>query len=291
MRIDRLRKLVEPKGFTVKYVNDLVDKVWKDKIALGKNPVFIHDVKYSGESTKDRIDKICHLIRSHNSNTGIIAALDQIAWIMNLRGSDINFNPYFISYMIILLAGDKVDITLYSDLEKFKDPKVQQHLTEVNVKLCPYENAMDDISKLNERKIALEMSLVNEKILSLVRGKNNKIADMGNSINLLKQIKNPVELEGFRQCHIRDGVGLVMYLAWLEHQLNVLNRTDIDEYAAAEKVLEFRKMQDMFMGLSFETISAIGPNGSIVHYEPEKGKCAIVNNKEIYLLDSGSHFL
>jgi Xaa-Pro aminopeptidase len=176
-------------------------------------------------------------------------------------------------------------------VDKFKDEKVQKHLKDNNIKLTSYESIAEDVAKLEGRKVGVELVSVNAKICSILNDKADEMINIGEEIPLLKQKKNATELNGYRACHIRDGAGLIKYLAWLEHQLNVLNRTDLDEYMGAEKVLEYRKEQDMFMGLSFHTISSIGPNGSIVHYEPEKGNSAILNNKEIYLLDSGAHYL
>eukprot|EP00826_Nyctotherus_ovalis_P010861 TRINITY_DN1283_c0_g2_i10.p1 TRINITY_DN1283_c0_g2~~TRINITY_DN1283_c0_g2_i10.p1 ORF type:complete len:406 (+),score=137.95 TRINITY_DN1283_c0_g2_i10:827-2044(+) len=211
--------------------------------------------------------------------------------MLNLRGFDIDFNPYFMSYLVVLLEGERVEFRLYADEEKFKDKKVQDHIQKVGVKLFPYEKIMEDLAALDKQTAGIELNSVNFKILSLVRSKDNKVVDLLDVIPKLKQKKNAVELEGFRKCHVRDGVGLIKHIAWLEHQLNALNRTDIDEYMASENVHEFRKAQDKFMGLSFKTIASTGPNASVVHYKPTKETALKVTNKEIYLVDSGAHYL
>eukprot|EP00826_Nyctotherus_ovalis_P010870 TRINITY_DN1283_c0_g3_i2.p1 TRINITY_DN1283_c0_g3~~TRINITY_DN1283_c0_g3_i2.p1 ORF type:complete len:285 (-),score=101.97 TRINITY_DN1283_c0_g3_i2:716-1570(-) len=276
----------------VEYIEeDLVDALWQNKPAPSKNPVMIHEVKYSGKSTEEKLKMIREIMDKQKTNAIVISALDEIAWILNLRGSDIDFNPYFISYLLITLDKDSPQVTLYSDPDKFKDEKIQKYLADIKVKLLPYESIKEGIEKLNGMKVAIECDSTNAKIFSLVEAATKNIVKLGDELSLLKQQKNETELKGYRECHIRDGVGLVKYLAWLEHQLNVLNRTDLSEYEGAEQVLRFRQAQHLCMGLSFATISSIGPNASVVHYEPEKDKCAIINNKEVYLLDSGAHYL
>lgn len=291
-RIDSIGDLLEQNKSTLKPIDEnLIDKLWEKKPAVSKEAVFVYDIEYSGEASEDRLKKIVEILKERKCTCGVIAALDQIAWMLNLRGFDIDFNPYFMSYLVVLLDGDKAEFRLYADEEKFKDKKVQEHIQKIGVKLLPYGKVMEDLVVLDKRTVGIELNSVNFKILSLVRSKDNKVVDLQDIIPKLKQKKNAVELEGFRKCHVRDGVGLVKHLAWLEHQLNVLNRTDIDEYMASENVHEFRKAQDKFMGLSFKTIASTGPNASVVHYKPAKETALKVSNKEIYLVDSGAHYL
>ena len=291
-RIDSIEKLVRENESIMKAIDEnLIDKLWENKPAVSKEAVFVYEEKYSGESSEIRLKKIVDILVSKNCSCGVIAALDQISWILNLRGFDIDFNPYFIGYFTIIRKGDKTEYNLYADEDKFRDKNVQDYLAKIDIKLFSYEKVMEDLAKLDKQTVGIELRSVNAKILGLVRAKDNVIVDLEDIIPCLKQKKNPVELEGFRQCHIRDGLGLVKHLAWLEHQLNVLNRTDIDEFMAAENVFECRKAQDKFMGLSFGTISAFGPNASVVHYKPIKGSAMIMSKREIYLVDSGAHYL
>ena len=285
--------MLEGKKSALKPIDEnLVDKIWTNKPTPLKNPVFMHDIQYSGKSSEEKIEKVCEILKSRKCFFGVISALDQIAWLLNLRGSDIDFNPLFTSYLVIVLKeGAKAEVTLYSDTDKFKDQAVRDYLKKVGITLKPYKEVMTDLAKIEGKNAGIELDSVNAKILQVVKSKNNTVVDLQDTIPCLKLKKNKTELDGYRNCHIRDGAGLVKFLAWLDHQLNVLNRTDITEYTAAEKMLEFRKPLDKFMGLSFDTISSIGPNGSVIHYKPEKEGCLIVNNKEIYLLDSGCQYL
>ena len=228
-------------------------------------------------------------MKAYDCNTCVISSLDQIAWLLNLRGGDIPFNPVFKSYLVIN-EDNTLRITLYSDLGKFKSQEVREYLKNIKVDIKPYNEIANDLKDICNKKIGLELSTVNMKVLNLINSENS-IIDLKEEITYLKVKKNEVELNGYRSCYIRDAIGLIKYIAWLKHQLNGLHRTDITEYTGAEKLTEFRKEQEKFMGLSFNTISAIGPNASIVHYKPEKHNSLILNNKEIYLLDSGAQYL
>jgi len=192
---------------------------------------------------------------------------------------------------ILLKEKEKAEVILYSDLDKFKSADVMNYLKKIGVQLKAYHEIMSDLLNINGKSVGLELDSMNAKIVHVVKSKGNTVIDLGEHLPILKLKKNPVELDGFRKCHIRDGAGLVKFLAWLEHKLNVEKKTDINEYAAAEKVREFRKEQEKFVDLSFETISSIGANGSVIHYSPEKDKSQIINNKEVYLLDSGVQYL
>ncbi len=290
--MEHITSLLSERKSVMQAVDDnLVDKVWKDKTPSPKHPVIVHDSKYSGETTERRLERMRDLLLSKKCNAVVIAALDQICWILNMRGSDIDYNPLFMAYLTLDITDKETVVSLYSDPEKFKEPAVQEYLKKLNIHLLPYGQVFADLQKWTGRNIGVEQDSVNAKIMQTVKSKTNIIIDLQESIPYLKVIKNKVELYGFRQCHIRDGAGLVKYLAWLDHQLNVEKRTDINEYMGTEKVLEFRKTQPLFMGLSFDTISSIGRNGSVIHYSPEKEGSLAINNKEVYLLDSGSQFL
>lgn len=288
----RLKKEVGEKEMTVEYIEeDLVDALWKDKPAPSKNPVIIHEVKYSGKGTQDKLKLIRKIMDKQKANAIMISALDELAWILNLRGSDIDFNPYFIGYLVITLDKESSQVTLYSDPDKFKEEKVQKYLADIQVKLLPYESIKEGIEKLSGMKVAVGCNSTSAKIFSLVEGATKDIVKLGNELALLKQQKNETELKGYRECHVRDGAGVVQYLAWVDQQLNALGRTDLSEFEGAEQARKFRLPLHLCMGLSFATISSAGANASVVHYEPEKDKCAVINNKEVYLLDSGAHYL
>lgn len=283
---DALRK----RGARLKLIDtNLVDEVCGMKKEESKSQVYIHDIKYCGKASSDKLKEVHDVLRRHGCSVCVVAALDQIAWLLNLRGGDIPFNPVFKSYLVISADESKIRSTLYSDVDKFRSKKIKDYLKELKVQLKCYEDFTGDLRAIKNATIGSELSTLNANALYQMKD-NNTIVDLKQEVASLKTRKNQTELSGYRNCHIKDAVGLIKYLAWLRYQLNDLHRTDITEYMGAEKMLEFRRTQDKFMGLSFATISAIGPNASIVHYKPEKNS-SLVNNREVYLLDSGAQYM
>ncbi|KAG5437159.1 hypothetical protein PCANB_001135 [Pneumocystis canis] len=208
--------------------------------------------------------------------------LDEIAWLFNLRGTDIPYNPVFFAYALIT----NNETMLYIDSMKL-DCHVKEHLKNVQIK--PYESVFRDLEDLkikNEgRKVILSTNA--NWALAMALGKTN-IEVMRSPICDAKAVKNEVEINGMRNCHVRDGVALVKFFAWLEECLK--NGEVIDEVEAADQLELYRKEQVYFMGLSFPTISSSGKNGAIIHYKPEKQSCSKININEIYLCDSGAQY-
>ena len=200
----------------------------------------------------------------------ITTALDEIAWLLNLRGNDIPFNPVFISYVVVSL--DKVHL--------FANKKVNLE----NLEVHPYKNVTEFLSKI-EDTIWVDTNVCNMNIYQSIKKPFSK----DSPIILQKAIKNEKELEGMRKCQERDAVALVKYLYWLETELKQGNV--VDEVSGADKLEAFRKENEKFVSLSFDSISAMGANGSIIHYKPEKDTCSKINMRELYLIDSGAQYL
>eukprot|EP00826_Nyctotherus_ovalis_P021832 TRINITY_DN1711_c0_g1_i1.p1 TRINITY_DN1711_c0_g1~~TRINITY_DN1711_c0_g1_i1.p1 ORF type:complete len:340 (-),score=51.81 TRINITY_DN1711_c0_g1_i1:745-1764(-) len=288
--VEKIVGALKKKGAWLKLIDEnLVDKACGVKGEENKSQVYIYDIKYCGKSSSDKLKELHHVLRRHGCNVCVVAMLDQIAWLLNLRGGDIPFNPVFKSYLVIYATGDRIKSTLYSDVDKFRSKEIRDYLKEMNMQLKLYEDITSDLKAIKNATIGLELSTLNVNVIYKVKA-DNRIVDLKQEVACLKARKTQAELNGYRNCHIKDAVGLVKYLAWLRYQLNDLHRTDITEYMGAEKMLEFRKAQDKFMGLSFATISAIGPNASIIHYKPERNG-SVINNKEVYLLDSGAQYM
>jgi len=165
---------------------NLVDKIWKDKAAAPQNQVFIHDVKFSGCATSEKITKIRNLMDSKKCDAVVIGCLDQIAWILNLRGSDIKFNPLFISYLLIVFNSSNTDTFLYSDKGKFNSKEIENYLKENNIQLLPYDQIFGDLDKLKGRSIGIELDSVNAKLVQSINTTNNKMIDIQDCIPILK---------------------------------------------------------------------------------------------------------
>ncbi|KAJ1979820.1 hypothetical protein H4R35_001359 [Dimargaris xerosporica] len=268
--------------------HNLVDQVWTDRPAPPREQVFVLPTKYAGQAYDDKMAQIRQFLADKEAYGFIVSALDEIAWLFNLRGSDIPFNPVFFSYALV--TQDRV--VLYMDAAKLTT-EAQSHLAAM-VTLKPYAAVFEDVSQTSLTAQQAKMPLLAGQGASwaLVQAAGeSSIETVVSPVLNAKAIKNATELEGMRQAHIRDAAALVSYFAWLEDQL-VFQGQDgkISETEGAEKLAQFRAQQDLNVGLSFDTISSIGANGAIIHYKPEHGSDAMINLREVYLCDSGGQY-
>ncbi|KAI0316094.1 Creatinase/aminopeptidase [Amylostereum chailletii] len=267
------------------FSENIVDAVWgSDRPARPKNPVFPLDTTYSGQTSQEKVSKVRQELRQKNQGALVVTMLDEVAWLFNLRGSDIDFNPVFFANAVITL--DKS--LLFIDPAQVDDG-VRSHLgTQVEIK--PYADFYDylkSLPKVLESKKVLIGDKANVAVAEAL-GKDT-YAVARSPVATLKAIKNDAEVAGFRACHIRDGAALARYFAWLEEQLDA--GAEISESEGADRLEKFRSELDLFKGLSFTTISSTGPNGAIIHYSPDPKDCAIIRKDQIYLCDSGAQFL
>ncbi|KAJ5665334.1 Xaa-Pro aminopeptidase P [Penicillium maclennaniae] len=288
----KLAETLEKNGSSLVGIQqNLVDLVWgKDRPARPVEKVRVHPVKYAGKPFQDKIADIRKELETKKKAGFVVSMLDEIAWLFNLRGSDIPYNPVFFSYAIITPTTAE----LYVDSSKLT-PEVTAHLGQ-DVIIKPYDSIFADVKALSEaRSQATEVPakfLLSNKTswaLSLNLGGEDRVEEIRSSIADAKAVKNETELEGMRACHIRDGAALTEYFAWLENEL-VNKKTVLDEVDGADKLEQIRSKHDLFAGLSFDTISSTGPNGAVIHYKPEKGSCSIIDPSAIYLCDSGCQY-
>ncbi|KAF9515132.1 hypothetical protein BS47DRAFT_1294380 [Hydnum rufescens UP504] len=271
----------------VPIMKNLVDQVWgSSRPPRPASKIYPLDIKYTGQSSTDKLTAIRKELEKHNAFAIVVNMLDEVAWLFNLRASDIAFNPVFFAYAIVT----KTHATLFLN-ENQIDGDVLVHLGP-HVSLRPYDEIFSHIEELRampnddgDSKILLSkqaswalLKAIGEDGAAVV---SSPIADA-------KAIKNAVEIEGFRQCHIRDGAALAQYFSWLEEQLN--NGAQLTESQVADKLESFRSKLDSFKGLSFPTISSTGPNGAIIHYAPDPNNSAIVRKDQLYLCDSGGQY-
>lgn len=278
---------------------NLVDKIWKDRPTRPAEQVIVLSTDYAGKDYREKLTDLRKELDKKKTAGMVVSMLDEVAWLFNLRGADIPYNPVFFSYAAV--THDSA--TLYVDAAKLDD-KVYEHLHgEVDVK--PYEALFSDLNGLSEAaNKPAEQNGVNGTIskrskilisksaswaLSLGLGGEDKVEEFRSPIDDAKAIKNETELEGMRQCHIRDGCALIKYFAWLEDQL-INQGATLDEVDAADKLEALRSEGQHFKGLSFPTISSTGANAAIIHYGPTRGDCAVVDPKAIYLCDSGAQY-
>ncbi|KAJ3227120.1 hypothetical protein HK099_003339 [Clydaea vesicula] len=298
-----LTKNFEKSNHTLVSIEEnLVDVVWENdkKPALPDNCVEILDVKYSGRDFKEKMAELRSTFDEENVWGCAVTALDEIAWLFNLRGSDIIYNPVFFAYALITKDTAK----LYINKNKLTKDVIDYLGSSVTI--LPYNQIFLDLqsSQFEDKKLLIDsrwlenliifvnffIVLSNLALQNAIGGpKYVKVASVSAVMNS-KAIKNKIELEGIRQSHIRDASALCNYFAWLENELLVKKNNSLSEYDAAVKLEEFRRELKDFVGLSFDTISSTGPNGAIIHYKPQKDTCAIIKVDQLYLCDSGAQF-
>ncbi|KAJ1855222.1 hypothetical protein GGH12_003199 [Coemansia sp. RSA 1822] len=286
----KLREALQAKsGDLVAISDNLVDAVWGSaRPVRPEDPAFVLDVKYAGETHSDKIARVREQLERDNVRGLVVTALDELAWLFNLRGSDIDFNPVFFAYAVV--TSDTV--TLYMNEAKLTDT-VRKHLDGILVQ--PYENIFGELSAMSVGLAESEGRLLVGKTASwaLVEalGESNVKVD-SSPIVLLKALKNATELAGMRKCHERDGAAMANYFGWLEHELlHNGGNLKLSECDVADKLEELRREQDLCVGLSFSTISSVGANGAIIHYSPQRGSESLLDTSKMYLCDSGGQYL
>lgn len=269
--------------------NNLIDLIWEKFETIPivpKNNIINLSEKFAGKSIKQKLDDLNQLIFKENHGM-VVSALDEIAWLLNLRGQDIEYNPVFFSFLIIT----KEKIVFFVEKDRLS-PEIQSNLKDNNISIEPYDSFYSYLASISK-----EFNMKNQQILipnnsnwQIIKLLKCSYTQSLSPVEDLKAIKNDVEIEGAKSAHLKDGRALVQFFAWLEDML--INKSEmIDEVTADEKLTEFRQKEENFMGLSFATISATGANGAIIHYSPIKGACSVIDPSKIYLNDSGSQFL
>ncbi|KAF4467576.1 xaa-Pro aminopeptidase [Fusarium albosuccineum] len=276
---------------------NLVDLVWGDeRPARPSEQVIVQPDELAGESVSNKLTKLRQELEKKHSPGFLVSMLDEIAWLFNLRGNDIPYNPVFFSYAIVTHDAAK----LYIDDSKLDD-KCRSHLTANKVEIKPYDAILDGARELHAAVSEKDKSdssaptgnfLISNKgswALKRALGGDSSVDEIRSPIGDAKAIKSEAEIAGMRACHVRDGAALIQYFAWLQDQL-VTKKATLDEVEAADKLEVLRSQKSDFVGLSFPTISSTGANAAIIHYGPERGNCATIDPEAIYLCDSGAQY-
>lgn len=259
----------------------LIDEVWKDKPTPSKNPIFVHPVERAGKSVSEKIAEIREKMKAQDATVHIISSLDDVAWTLNLRGSDVQCNPVFIGY--ILLTQN--DVTLFVDETKLND-EAKNQLENSSVKVKNYSEFFNELQHLKNEKILISPN-TNQAIFEELKAQNSFILAPVPG-NLMKAQKNSAELEGFRTVMQRDGVAMVKFLYWLTHNAG---KEAMNEFSIGEKLRGFRAESKNFVGESFGSIVGYKENGAIVHYSAKKEGSKEVSNDGSILVDSGGQYL
>ncbi|XP_059620428.1 xaa-Pro aminopeptidase ApepP isoform X1 [Phlebotomus argentipes] len=264
---------------------NLVDAIWSDQPPQTSNQTIVHELKFSGETVQKKLESIRAALKEKNAEAVVVTALDEIAYALNLRGSDIPYNPVFFSYLIITLNK----VFLFIDQNKLPATfSAYEKENEVKIDVKPYDQIEPFLVQLLEQSTGkFWISPTSSFSLNHLIPEKRRVQEI-TPIALLKAVKNPVEVEGLKNCHVRDGLALCQYFAWLSDA--VAKGQAIDEISGATKLESFRAKQDHYMGLSFTTISSSGPNGAVIHYHPAQETNRPITKEEIYLCDSGAQY-
>lgn len=263
-------------GITLQTNFDVLARIWKDRPSIPTNTIEIQPVELTGEDTSSKLTRIRKALRSQHADGMLMAALDDIAWTLNLRGSDVHCNPVFVSYLLI----DSKGATLYINKEKVPT-EVEAYLQEQNVRVEPYDSVAQGLRDYFEYNILLDPDEVNYVLMKAVK---REIVRASSPVPMMKAVKTEAEQEGFRRAMVRDGVAMVKFLKWLEENPH---QTEI---SVADKLEALRSEQPRYRGLSFDTIAGYEAHGAIVHYEATPETDIPLESKGLLLLDSGAQY-
>ncbi|KAF9966208.1 hypothetical protein BGZ70_002987 [Mortierella alpina] len=273
-------------GSSLVPVPNLIDQIWDKRPPRPAHPLMTLSITTTGRSHTEKIKQLRRELEKRDVLGCVVSGLDEVAWLFNLRGSDVHCNPVFFAYAIV--TRDKVLLYLQ---DKAVSDEVRQHLGH-EIMIRPYDSVFEDLkamsSMLTSRKQKMLLGTRSNLALAVAVGQENTI-ETRSPVTDAKAVKNEAELNGIRQCHLRDAAAVINYFAWLEDKLS--KGAQVDEADGADQLQRFRAEQVGFFGPSFDTISSTGPNGAIIHYKPEKPTAARINPDQVYLCDSGGQYL
>ncbi len=261
---------------------DLFEKIWQNRPVLPQNPLFDLSSKYTGLSRKEKRELLVAELKKHNADFQIITALDELAWLFNLRGSDVSYNPVFTGYGVV----GKNEWILFVDLQKIP-PGLKLQLEKEKIKLMPYDSFFIWIKLVRGKKVFLDPFTSSYAIYSLLQ-EDNKLVEGVSQVALMKVQKNEVELKGFHEAMKKDGVALVEFLFWLHQNID---KIEITEYTAGKKLAEFRFLQEDYFGESFAPIFGYKEHGAIVHLSVNEQDALKLKAEGILLFDSGGQYI
>ena len=277
-------------GITLRTNFDPLKLIWKDRPVIPESPVEIYPMEYAGESSRDKIGRIRQALREKHADGMLMAALDDIAWTLNLRGSDVHCNPVVVSYLLI----SSKSVTLYINKVKLT-PEVSAYLKAEDVKVEDYEQVENGLKNYFEYNILLDPDEINYRLYEVVRNKGRRdnhpqteIVEEESPVKRMKTVKNEREIAGFRSAMLKDGIAMVKFLKWLSE---CSDYSEYSEISVSEKLESLRAEQPLFRGISFDTIAGYGAHGAIVHYEATPGTDIPLEPSGLLLLDSGAQYL
>ncbi len=262
--------------------DDLGGKIWNDRPMMSREQAFLVDVKYVGRSREEKLADVRSIMRENRADIHLLSSLDDIAWLLNIRGNDIECNPVILSYVILT----EKDVFFYVQ-EEAVSLEIRAELEKSGITMLPYYQVYEDVKKFADKDtVLLDEAVVNYALFENIPG-GVKTVNCINPSKPMKAMKNEVERENVRAAHIKDAKAMCRFIYWLKQNVG---KEEITEYSAAQKSLQFRAQDPDFLDLSFGTICAYGPNAAMCHYAPTEDACANVEPKGFFLIDSGGQY-
>lgn len=275
-----LEERLKKKQVCIKYDLNLVDAIWQERPPMPKDKLFILDEKYSGEQTEQKLARLRSAMKEKQADIHILTTLDDIAWLYNLRGSDVVNTPVFLSYTMIT----EKDAVLFIDADKL-DGKVRDYLENNHIQTAPYNDIYKAIKAIDSHKhVMADFDKIN---YAIAKSLTCSVINCQNPTLLFKAVKNETEIENLFKAHVKDGVAFTKFMYWLKCNVGKINMT---EFSAAEYLDHERSKQEGFIDLSFETISAYNANAAMMHYSASEADCAELLPEGLLLVDSGGQY-
>lgn len=281
--VEKLKEMLSDKEITFKSDKDLIGNIWQDRPELSCEPAFELNICWCGQSRREKCDMVRQKMREKGADVFILSTLDEIAWLLNIRGNDVAYNPVVLAYLAITAEN----IYLFANTKAFI-PHIKENLGKDGIVLKPYDAIYDYVASLKAgKKVLLCKDRVNFHLFNSIP-KSVKVLDDENPTYLPKAIKNKTEIENERIAHIKDGIAVTKFIYWLKHNVGKISITELH---AAEKLLSFRAKQDNFVEESFDPIVAYGEHAAIVHYSATAETDIPIQARGLLLVDSGGHYL
>nr|WP_330369399.1 aminopeptidase P family N-terminal domain-containing protein [Clostridioides mangenotii] len=270
------------KGIKIEYQYDLIDAVWEDRPALSDSKAFLLDVKYTGETFSSKLARLRDKMKEKNATYHVITTLDDIAWLFNIRGGDVTFNPVVLSYAVVTLN----EVHLFLDENKLND-EIRAELAKENVQIKSYNDVYDFVKQVGkDEKVLIDGTKINYAILNNIPAGVKKI-DQFNPVMFFKAQKNEIEIKNIRNSHIKDGVAVTKFMYWLK---NNVGKMEITEISATQKLEDFRREQEGFIEPSFDTIAGYKEHAAMMHYSATPESDYKLEPEHLFLVDSGGQY-
>lgn len=288
-----LEEMLRERGARISYGEDLAGMIWQERPELSAEPAWVLDERYAGKSALDKIADVREAMEKVHASVHVLTSLDDIAWLLNIRGNDILYNPVVLSYALVTMDqlylfvnSSVLEGKAYPYLEDEKGISVREYLERTGVTVMPYDGVYDMVEGLKNEKVLLEKCRINYAVYRLIDG-SNKVIDRINPIASMKAVKNDVEIENEKRAHIKDGVAMTKFIYWLKKNTG---RIPMDEISVSDYLGKLRMDQEGCIGLSFATISAYGAHGAMCHYSATPESSIPLEPRGLYLIDSGGQY-